>query len=69
MNPTTFEVRSLSKTYGTTQALSDVTFAVTTGEHLAILGPSGSGKSTILRLLAGLDTPDAGVVLLKDFTV
>ncbi len=61
-----FEVRSLSKSYGTAKALCDVSFAVTAGEHLAILGPSGSGKSTALRLLAGLETPDAGMILLND---
>src|SRR3984957_19374218 len=64
-----FEVRSLSKRYGATRALGDVSFAVTAGEHLAVLGPSGSGKSTILRLLAGLEAPDAGLVLLNDIPV
>src|ERR1700683_3192079 len=58
-----FEVRGLTKNYGPTAALSDVSFAITAGEHLAILGPSGSGKSTALRLLAGLEAPDAGLIL------
>jgi iron(III) transport system ATP-binding protein len=49
--------------------LCNVSFTVTAGDHLAILGPSGSGKSTILRLLAGLETPDAGTVLLNDAPV
>ncbi len=69
MNGTRFEVRSLSKSYGATRALCDVSFAVTAGEHLAVLGPSGSGKSTVLRLLAGLEAPDAGLVLLNDIPV
>jgi len=69
MNGGRFEVRSLSKSYGTTRALCEVSFAVTAGEHLAILGPSGSGKSTTLRLLAGLEAPDAGLVLLNDVPV
>jgi ABC-type Fe3+/spermidine/putrescine transport system ATPase subunit len=69
MRGTLFEVRSLSKSYGATRALRDVSFAVTAGEHLAVLGPSGSGKSTVLRLLAGLEAPDAGLVLLNDVPV
>jgi ABC-type Fe3+/spermidine/putrescine transport system ATPase subunit len=64
-----FEVRFLSKSYGAIKALRNVSFAVTAGEHLAVLGPSGSGKSTVLRLLAGLEAPDAGVVLLNDVPV
>jgi len=64
-----FEVRSLSKSYGATRALRDVSFTVTAGEHLAVLGTSGSGKSTTLRMLAGLETPDAGMVLLNDVPV
>jgi ABC-type Fe3+/spermidine/putrescine transport system ATPase subunit len=69
MSGVRFEVRALSKSYGATRALRDVSFAVTAGEHLAVLGPSGSGKSTALRLLAGLETPDSGLVLLNDVPV
>jgi sulfate transport system ATP-binding protein len=57
------EVRNLTKQFGTFAALRDVSFTVRTGELVALLGPSGSGKTTLLRLIAGLDTPDAGVVL------
>jgi ABC-type Fe3+/spermidine/putrescine transport system ATPase subunit len=64
-----FEICSLWKSYGATKALRDVSFSVTSGEHLAVLGPSGSGKSTALRLLAGLEAPDAGSVLLNDVPV
>ena len=63
MKGSRFEVRSLSKTYGAHRALCDVSFAVTAGENLAVLGPSGSGKSTVLRLLAGLEAPDTGEIL------
>jgi iron(III) transport system ATP-binding protein len=58
------EFRSVSKSYGPHRALCDVSFIVAAGENLAVLGPSGSGKSTALRLLAGLDAPDAGEVFL-----
>ncbi len=59
-----FELRSVSKRYDGSDALSDVSFTLAAGDHTALLGPSGSGKSTALRLLAGLEAPDAGAVLL-----
>jgi NitT/TauT family transport system ATP-binding protein/sulfonate transport system ATP-binding protein len=47
-----------------TQAIEPISFAVADSEFIAILGPSGCGKSTLLRIIAGLDTPSAGRVLL-----
>ena len=53
-------VKNLSKTFGHTDVLHNVSFSVQDGEFLSILGPSGCGKTTILRILIGLDTPEAG---------
>jgi sulfate transport system ATP-binding protein len=56
------EIKSISKAFGRYPALKDVTLTAADGEFLALLGPSGSGKTTLLRILAGLETPDAGAV-------
>ena len=55
-------VKNLSKRFGRFQAVDGVTFEVPAGQLVALLGPSGSGKSTILRIIAGLETPEAGTV-------
>src|ERR1700689_1466851 len=60
------QVQHLRKTYGTFEALQDVSLRIETGELVALLGPSGSGKTTLLRIIAGLDLPDSGTVLLND---
>ncbi|MFA9270981.1 MAG: sulfate/molybdate ABC transporter ATP-binding protein, partial [Baekduiaceae bacterium] len=57
------EVRNVSKAFGDFQALGDVSVVVPDGSLTALLGPSGGGKSTLLRVIAGLETADAGEVL------
>lgn len=59
------EVRNIRKNFGDYAALSDVNLKVEPGELLALLGPSGSGKTTLLRIIAGLEQPDSGEVLLN----
>jgi sulfate/thiosulfate transport system ATP-binding protein len=57
-------VRGLSKSFGKAQVLDDINFEVAEGESLVLLGASGSGKTTILRIIAGLEEPDDGRVIL-----
>ena len=58
----------LSKTFknATEPALSDINLEITEGEFICIVGPSGCGKSTLLNLIAGLETPTAGSIILDD---
>ncbi|MEV8274745.1 ABC transporter ATP-binding protein [Microbacterium sp. NPDC077184] len=57
-------VDGIGKTFGDAPALRDLSLRVERGSCTAILGPSGSGKSTILRVIAGLESPDTGRVLI-----
>ena len=64
-------VKDLAKAFGTTVALHPTDVSIADGEFIVIVGPSGCGKSTLLRLIAGLETPSAGRVLIggRDVTV
>jgi putative ABC transport system ATP-binding protein len=57
--------KQVSSPEGTLTILSDVSFEISAGESVAVVGPSGAGKSTLLALLAGLDLPTAGHVVLN----
>ncbi len=52
----------LTKFYGLHRVLQDVTFSISAGEHIGLIGPNGCGKTTLLRILARLDRPDSGSV-------
>lgn len=63
---TRITIHNLSKAFGEINVLQDVELNVAPGEFIAIVGRSGCGKSTLLRLLAGLDIPTEGEILLDD---
>ena len=54
------EVTGITKRYGDTLAVDDLSFEVRPGQITGFLGPNGSGKSTTMRMIMGLDNPDAG---------
>jgi len=66
MSSNVIEARGLSKRYGSTVAVDDVSLTVERGRVFGTLGPNGSGKSTTVRMLLGLIRPDAGEVRLFD---
>src|SRR5687767_10069560 len=59
-------VENVSKRFGDFVALDDVSLDVPDGCLTALLGPSGSGKSTLLRVIAGLEDPDRGTVVISE---
>jgi putative spermidine/putrescine transport system ATP-binding protein len=63
-------LEDLNRRFGSTRAIDGVSLAVGLGEFVALLGPSGCGKTTLLRLIAGLERPDSGRILLagRDIT-
>lgn len=61
-------ISNLNKSYGSLHVLRDISFAVNSGEVVAIIGPSGSGKSTLLRCVNQLERPDSGVLTVGDMS-
>ncbi|MBF7729054.1 sulfate/molybdate ABC transporter ATP-binding protein [Pseudomonas sp. N040] len=57
------EVRNISKNFHAFRALDNINLDIRSGELVALLGPSGCGKTTLLRIIAGLETPDAGNIV------
>ena len=65
----TLTVRGLARRFDEVVALRDVSLTVADGRVAALPGPSGCGKTTVLRLIAGLDSPDAGDVMIDGESV
>ena len=65
----TIDVEKISKRFGATVALDEVSLSVETGKVLALLGPNGSGKTTLLRVLTTLLRPDSGHASIGGFDV
>jgi ABC-2 type transport system ATP-binding protein len=59
------EVRNLELSYGRQKVINDVSFQLYPGKVMALIGPNGAGKSSIIRILAGLITPEKGQIVLK----
>ncbi len=60
---TLLSCQSLSKSYGSRLLFQDLSFGISAGDKFGLIGPNGSGKSSLLKILAGLDTPDKGWVV------
>jgi sulfate transport system ATP-binding protein len=59
------EIRNVQKSFGRFQALKNISLSIGGGELVALLGPSGCGKTTLLRIIAGLESPDEGSILFQ----
>ena len=69
MSTALLSVANVTKRFGSRSALNGVSFEVAAGDAVVIIGPSGCGKTTLLRLIAGLDAPDAGEIRLSGVKV
>ena len=59
------QLRNITKTFGSVQALDDVDFEVHAGEVMALVGDNGAGKSTLVKCVAGTHSPDSGTILFE----
>lgn len=64
LNKEILSVSGLTKSFGTTEAVKDISFSVSAGEMFGMVGPDGAGKTTTLKAICGLLTPDSGDILL-----
>ena len=60
-----YEVRNISKNYGSVTALQNVSFAINAGEIVGLVGDNGAGKSTLVKILSGVFPPDSGEILIN----
>ncbi|NSA03342.1 ABC-type Fe3+/spermidine/putrescine transport system ATPase subunit [Clostridium beijerinckii] len=63
------ELKNINKRFGDYKASDNVSFRIEQGKLIGLLGPSGSGKTTILRMIAGLETPDEGDIIINGVKV
>ncbi len=63
---TKLQIKNLYKNFESTKILEDINLKIEDGEFVVLVGPSGSGKSTILRIIAGLETPTSGEVIINN---
>src|SRR5881628_3602111 len=62
---TLLQLRGITKTFGSVEALTDVDFEVNAGEVMALVGDNGAGKSTLIKCIAGTHTADSGEILFE----
>src|SRR5205085_571982 len=63
--PALLELRDISKSFGSVQALTDVDFEIRSGEVMALVGDNGAGKSTLIKCVAGTHVPDSGQIFFE----
>ena len=63
------KLETVSKSFKQQKVLDDLNLTIEKGERMCLLGPSGCGKTTVLRLIAGLEVPDKGKIIIDDYLV